>query len=251
MKISIITVCFNSEKFISQAIDSVLNQSYEDIEYIVVDGNSNDRTIDIVKSYGNKIAKFISEPDDGIFDAMNKGINLANGDIVGMLNSDDLYADNTILSKVVECFKNLSCEMLYGNLVYVKQENTEKIVRKWIPNKFELNSFKKGWHPPHPSLFVAKKIYEKYENFRLKFNLAADFELMLRLFEKEKVTNHYLPSILVKMRMGGASNKSFFSILKQNYDCYRAFKANDIEVSIFYSFYRVLPKLKDRIKKLF
>jgi len=249
MKISIVTVCFNSEKYIANSIESVLNQDYDNLEYIIIDGVSSDKTVSIINSYGNKISKFISEPDDGIFDAMNKGISLATGEIIGILNSDDVYANNSILTKIAWSFQKSCCEVLYGDLVYVKQKNTDEIVRKWITTKYIPGSFKTGWHPPHPSLFVSNEVYKKHGNFRVEFNLASDFEIMLRFIEKERVRSHYLPEIIVKMRIGGASNKNIKSIIKQNIDCYRAFKANSLRVSILYPFYRLIPKVKQIIKR--
>ena len=152
MKVSIITVCFNSEKYIQTAIESVLNQNYDDIEYIIIDGGSTDSTIEIIKSYKDKITTFISEPDKGIYDAMNKGLKLASGEIIATLNSDDLYIDNTILSTVVDSFNKNKCEIVYGDLFYVKQDNTNYIVRKWITKQFTQGAFKKGWHPRHSNV---------------------------------------------------------------------------------------------------
>lgn len=251
MLLSIITVCYNSEKFIKHAIESVLNQDYPNIEYIIVDGGSSDNTLNIVKSYGSKITKIISEPDKGIFDAMNKGISLASGDIIGMLNSDDLYLDNKVISKVVESFKTYACKIIYGDLVYVKKDDINCIVRRWITKEYKQAAFKKGWHPPHPTLFVTKDTYELFGNFKLKFNLAADFEIMLRFIEKEKLKSYYLPQTLVKMRMGGASNKGIKSIFRQNIDCYKAFEENGIDVSILYPIYRLIPKIKQLIVERF
>ncbi|NJO92850.1 MAG: glycosyltransferase, partial [Chloroflexia bacterium] len=171
MKISIITVCYNSEKYIRTAIDSVLQQTYEDIEYIIVDGGSVDATLSLIKPYQHKISKFISEPDNGIYDAMNKGINLATGDVIGTLNSDDLYVDEKVLSQVVEIFQNSKNDSLFADLFYVDKKNTNKIIRKWKTKEFIPGSFKKGWHPPHPTFFVKRDVYNKYGVFDLHYKL--------------------------------------------------------------------------------
>jgi len=243
MKISIITVCYNSEKYIQSAIESVINQDYKDIEYIIIDGNSTDGTIEIIKKYKNKIHKFISEPDKGIYDAMNKGIKLATGEVIGFLNSDDLYQNNSVISNIVEGFVNKDCSIIYGDLFYVKPGNPQIIIRSWNSKSFVRGSFKKGWHPPHPTFYVKREIYEKYGVFNLNYRLAADFELMLRFLENYHVKSYYLNQPLVRMRLGGATNKNLKNIVIQNIECYRAFKNNHLPVSILYPLYRLLPKL--------
>jgi len=243
MKISIITVAFNSEKYIQTAIESVLNQDYNNVEYIIIDGNSTDRTLSIINEYKDKINILVSEPDKGIYDAMNKGLKLASGDVIATLNSDDMYIDNTILSKVAASFAQNNCDIIYGNLYYVKSNDTEKIVRKWITKPFKKNAFKKGWHPPHPTFFVRKNIYLKYGYFNLGFKLAADFELMLRFLENHAASSFYMNIPMVKMRLGGATNKNLKNIINQNFECYNAFKKNNLPVSVLYPLYRLLPKL--------
>lgn len=248
MKVSLITACYNSSKYISSAIESIINQNYTNIEYIIIDGASNDGTCEVVKFYAHHIDKFVSEPDCGIYDAMNKGLRIATGDIIGILNSDDLYVDNFVISKVVDQFEKFKCDALYADLYYVKRDQIKTIVRKWQTRTFSLGSFKTGWHPPHPTFFVKKEIYDRYGIFDLEFNLAADFELMLRFLEKYKIQTTYLQQPLIRMRLGGATNKSIKNILLQNIECYRAFKKNDLPVSIFYPFLRLLPKLTQFLK---
>ncbi len=243
MKVSIITVCFNSEKTIENSIQSVLNQTYSNIEYIIIDGGSTDHTIDIIHKYTSHISKFISEPDKGIYDAMNKGLKLATGDIVAILNSDDFYIDISIIDSVVSYFKSNSTDSVYGDIIYVNKENVKKTVRYWKSKKFKLGSFQFGWHPPHPTFFVKNEVYKKYGYFNLEFQLAADFELMLRFIEKYKIATAYIPKAFVKMRTGGASNKSLKNIFNQNVECYRAFKINELKVSILYPIFRLAPKL--------
>lgn len=231
MKVSIITVVYKNKDTIKDAIESVLNQTYKNIEYIIVDGASTDGTVEIIKSYGNKIDKFISEPDNGIYDAMNKGIKLATGDIIGFLNSDDFYASNNVLEKVTNEFIDKKVDSVYGDLVYVDNKDVTKVVRYWKSKPYKEGLFKKGWHPPHPTFFVKREIYEKYGKFRLEFKIAADYELMLRFLEKHKISTAYIPKVLVKMRVGGKSNQSIKNILKANLECYRAWKVNGLKIN--------------------
>ena len=244
IKISIITATYNSEKTISATIDSVLSQNYKNVEYIIIDGASSDRTMDIVRSYGSLISKVISEPDRGIYDAMNKGIKIATGDVIGILNSDDLYNNEQVLNEIVGVFERDDVEAVYGDLVYVDENDIGKVIRTWRSGIFKPGSFALGWHPPHPALFIKREIYEKYGAFDLNFEISADFELMLRLFEKYMIKPAYIPKILVRMRLGGASNKSLKNIIKGNINCYRAFIKNNIKVSVLYPLFRLLPKIR-------
>jgi glycosyltransferase involved in cell wall biosynthesis len=185
MKISIITVTLNSSATIAECIKSINNQTYNNIDHIIIDGNSEDRTIEIINSLSNRVCKIISEPDDGIYDAMNKGIKLADGDIVGILNSDDFYACSNTIHKVVDIFKNNGCDSLYGDLDFVSADSN-KVIRKWKSSPFKPGSFSQGWHPPHPTFFVHKRIYERYGVFDTSFAVSADFELMLRFWKNIK-----------------------------------------------------------------
>ena len=246
MKISLITVTFNSGGTLRDTIQSVLSQTYYDIEYIIVDGHSQDNTVDIIKEYEPLFdgrLKWISEKDQGLYDAMNKGFQMATGDMVGIINSDDLLAEATAIEKVIDCFeghKDIDC--VYADLYYVSQYDTSKIVRHWITGK--QRSFSPGWHPAHPTFYVKREIYSKYGLFDLDFKFAADFELMLRLVEKEHIRLFYLPEPLVRMRLGGTTSKNLTNIRKGNIECLNAFRKNGIPVSVLYPFYRLLPKLK-------
>jgi glycosyltransferase involved in cell wall biosynthesis len=247
MKISIITVCYNSEKTIEDTIKSVLNQSYDNYEYILIDGNSKDRTLDIIKDYSEKFqGKLIwtSEKDKGLYDAMNKGVKMSTGEIVAFINSDDLFCDKDAFLKITNVFKkHENLESVYADLYYVDQKNTERIIRKWITG--EQKKFSTGWHPAHPTLYIKKNIYNKYGLFNLNYKLAADFEIMLRFLDGKNVSTYYLKETLVKMRLGGETNKSFKNIIKQNLECIKAFSNNKIKVNkILYPIYRLLPKLK-------
>lgn len=251
MKISIITATYNSSATIKDTIDSVLNQTYKNIEYIVVDGLSKDSTIDIVKEYEPKFEgkmRFISEKDNGIYDAMNKGISMATGDIVGILNSDDLYIDNNVLADIAQAFTTRDIDCLYGNLYFVDQHNINKIVRTWKGSQHHKGAFQKGWHPAHPT-FYAKRIYfEKFGAFDTTFNVSADFELMLRFIEKHELKNYFLDRYFVRMRLGGESTGSIGKIIKGNKNVVRAFRKNGIKVSVFYPIKRLFPKAMSIIK---
>ena len=244
--LSLITVCCNSEKYIHTALESVLGQTYPNIEHIIIDGKSTDNTVKIVQQYETLFCgrmKWISESDEGLYDAMNKGISMASGDIIGILNSDDLFCDTFAIEKVMNIFnKDNSLDAVYANLYYVSQNNTSRIVRKWITGKQK--PFKSGWHPGHTALFLKKKVYDDYGLYNPDFKRVADFELMLRVFDKYKIKACYLQEYLVKMRLGGVTNKKFQNIWKQNIECLKAFQYNNLAVNKFlYPLYRLLPKL--------
>jgi len=249
MKVSIITTVLNNKETIESAIKSVLGQRYLDIEYIVIDGGSIDGTIKIIESYKNKISKFISEPDRGIYDGMNKGIKNATGDIIGNLNSDDFYANTNVIETVVKTMKEKNVDVCWGDLVYVNKKNLEKTIRYWKSSEYKEGKFKKGWMPPHPTFFVKKWVYEKYGVFNLDFPIAADYELMLRFLEKYKVKSCYIPQILVKMRLGGKSTKSIKNIIKANIDCYKSWKINGLKINPIIIFIKPFSKISQFIKK--
>ncbi|MGC3945946.1 MAG: glycosyltransferase family 2 protein [Chryseolinea sp.] len=216
MKVSIITVCYNSASTIRETIESILSQDYPNIEYIVVDGNSTDGTQGIVQSYGSRISRFISEKDKGLYDAMNKGIDMATGDIVGILNSDDLYVNNQVISNVVEAFVANDTGVVYGDLYYFRTGSPAKVRRVYKGREFSLRRAKFGLMPPHPTFFVKKEIYEKFGKFDIRYTLSADFDLILRFLGIHKVTFKYLPKMLVAMRLGGKSTSSIKRILIMN-----------------------------------
>ena len=248
MKISIITVVWNNAKTIKDAINSVLNQSYKDVEYIVIDGASTDGTIEILQSYGDKI-KFISEKDNGLYDAMNKGIRMATGDVVGILNSDDFYASDKILQIVADEFLKSNIDSVYANLEYIDANDPKRVIRYWRSKKYQEGLFRSGWHPAHPTFFVKKEIYEKYGVFDLSFKIAADYELMLRFFEKCKITSSYVDEVFVKMRIGGESNRSIKNIIKANMESYKAWKANGLYINPLRFLLKPFSKIIQFIKK--
>lgn len=246
MKISIITPSFNSEKTIEETIKSVLSQTYNDIEYLIIDGGSRDRTLEIVDKYKDKISKIVSEPDKGIYDGMNKGIKLATGEIVGILNSDDLYFDEFVIENVMKIFRENKIDCLWGDLVYFK-DDPNKFIRVWKGGNYKPGIFKTGWVPPHPTFFVKKEIYEKYGYFRLDFPVAADYELMLRFLEKYRIKGYYLPKFLVKMRVGGNANK-LKNIIKGNLECIRAWKVNGLKMPFYTPFFRMFRRIPQILK---
>lgn len=243
MKISIITVSYNSKSTIATTFQSVANQTYKNLEYIVVDGGSEDGTLDLIKKYEKYIDKWISEPDKGIFDAMNKGVQMATGDVVGLLNSDDLFNSDRVIEKVMEVFNsNKDLDSLYADLYYVSQTDIRKIVRSWVTG--DMKPFKSGWHPAHPTFYVKKRVYDSFGLYDISLKLASDFELMLRFLERYKISTHYLKEPLVRMRLGGASNNSLKGLFIQNVECIQAFKQNKLKVNpLLYPINRLMPKL--------
>ena len=225
MKISIITASYNSELTINNTVESLASQTHEDIEYILIDGASADNTVEIVKRYKN-ISLIVSEPDNGIYDAMNKGIKLATGDIVGTLNADDFYIDNSVLSEIAKIFEDDSIDACFADLVYVNQFDTSKVVRYWKSRPYKVGLFKQGWMPAHPTFFARKRVYEKYGIFDLNYKIAADFELLFRFVEQSKIKTYYLPKVLVKMRLGGTTNKNLKNIHAQNNEMIRVLRAH-------------------------
>jgi glycosyltransferase involved in cell wall biosynthesis len=249
MKISIITVSYNSEKFIESCIRSVKDQSYKNLEHIIIDGASTDNTLNLLNLYKNTLTKIVSEKDKGIYDAMNKGLNISNGDIVGFLNSDDFYSDKNVIAKVMSLFKkDPSLDACYSDLVYTNQNDTTKIVRYWKSNKFTPGSFKKAWYPPHPTLFVRKSIYEKLGGFDLSYSIASDVDLMMRFFEVNRIKVRYVQEVWVKMRLGGKSNKNLYNIWRQNWEIICSMKKNGLSLNFFSFFiYKAISRLKQFI----
>ena len=251
MKVSIITVTFNSSSFISHCLDSVKNQTHNDIEHIVIDGASTDGTLSILKSKTNQLAELISETDNGIYEAMNKGLKIATGDIIGFLNSDDFYANNNVLKNVSELFREDSTlEACYSNLVYVDALETSKIIRFWKSENFVPGMFSKGWCPPHPTFFVKSSVYRRHGNFDTNYKLASDAELMMRFMEVKKIKVKYEPKLWVKFRIGGVSNKSLKNITIQNIEVLKALKNHGLKFNyITFFLKKLILKIKQFIQK--
>lgn len=248
MKISVITVCYNSASTIEQTIISVLDQDHSDVEYIIIDGASTDATASIVEPYRRKLKLFISEPDKGLYHAFNKGLALATGDVVAILNSDDFYADKNTLSKVAACFEQNNAEAVYGDLVYVDKENTEQVVRKWHSGVYKKGDFLNGWMPPHPAFFVKRDVYERFGVFNTTLRYAADYELMLRFIHKHAIRIAYIPSVVVKMRTGGFGNSSLMAKYKANREDRQAWTINGLRPYPWTLLFKPLSKIFQYIK---
>jgi glycosyltransferase involved in cell wall biosynthesis len=249
MKVSIITVSFNSATTITDTIKSVLNQDYKDIEYIIIDGNSSDSTLAVIEAFKTRIAKIISEPDEGIYDAMNKGLALATGDIIGILNSDDVYADNTVVSDVVMAMQRANSDACYADLCYVAKEDLTKIVRYWQSGPYLKESFLNGWMPPHPTFFLKRECYNSFGGFNTNFRTSADYEIMLRMLYKNGVSCTYLPRVIIQMRVGGQSNVSLKNRLQANSEDRRAWFVNGLKPGVFTLFRKPLSKISQFFKK--
>ncbi|MCX7174817.1 MAG: glycosyltransferase family 2 protein [Proteobacteria bacterium] len=247
MKISIVTACYNSASTIEDTLASVAEQTHPEIEHIIVDGCSTDRTMEIVNRHRDRLAKVVSAPDSGIYDAMNKGIALASGDVIGFLNSDDVFASAVELEFVAKAFEDPAIEACYADLVYVAKHDPGKVVRYWKSNAYRYGQFRTGWMPAHPTFYVRRAIYVRFGGFDLQFRLQADFELAMRLLEVHRIRSIYIPRVLVKMRVGGATNNSLANILKGNLEAYRACLKNGLPVTPFF----MLGKILSRIPQFF
>lgn len=242
MKISLVTATFNSGDTIADTLESIQNQSYHGIEHIIIDGASQDNTLEIVKTYPH-VAKLISDPDNGIYDAMNKGIGLADGQIIGILNSDDFYTYTDAIQDVAELFITQNVDCVYADLNYIDTKVKNKIRRKWKSGIYHDEAFRKGWMPPHPTFFVKKEVYDKYGYFNLDMGTAADYELMLRFLVKHKCSVAYLPKTIINMRTGGASNISIKARIKANRMDRKAWEINNLEPGVFTFILKPLRKI--------
>jgi len=248
MKLSIITVCFNSQETIEDTIQSVLSQTYHDIEYIIIDGNSTDRTLEKIEAYKKNISRVISEPDNGIYDAINKGVWLATGDVIAVLNSDDVYADQTVAAKMIDLIAKDAFDAAYADLIYVDKDDTNKVIRTWKAGKYKRGSFCYGWVPPHPTFFCRKNIFEKFGYYNSDFKIASDFELLLRFIEKNQIKIGYLPNVIVKMRTRGKSNV-LRGILQGNQEILKSFGMNNLKYSPLFFFCKPVIKFSQFFKK--
>jgi glycosyltransferase involved in cell wall biosynthesis len=244
VKVSIITICYNSQETLEDTIKSVLAQDYNDIEYIIIDGASKDNTPKIIEKYKNCISHVTSEPDKGIYDAMNKGVEKANGDLVGILNSDDFYANNSVISNIVAAINKNNSDSIYADLVYVDRMNPKKTIRTWRSGEYKHNLFLKGWMPPHPTFFVKKWVYEKYGKYNTSLKSAADYEFMLRVLHKHGISTSYFPETITKMRTGGESNASLNNRLRANSEDRKAWKLNGLKPNLFTLIRKPLSKIK-------
>ena len=253
LKVSIITAVFNSNKTIEHCINSVLNQNHKALEYIIIDGGSTDGTVEIVKRYGDRIAKFISEPDNGMYDALNKGIGLATGEIIGFLHADDLYSSNEVIEKVAYQMEKYDVDSCYGDLLYVDRNDPSRINRYWKSGNYNPRKFFWGWMPPHPTFFVRRRVYDKYGHFNLELGSAADYELVLRFLLKHGITTKYIPEVLIKMRVGGISNATVKNRIAANRMDRKAWEVNGLKPypwTVLFKPIRKLPQWFLRPKNL-
>jgi len=252
LKISIITVSFQSEATIQDTLESVNEQTHPFVEHVIIDAASNDGTLEKVKKYGDRVSSVLSEKDKGIFDAYNKGLKVADGDIIGILNSDDYYTSPYVLEHVAQIFETEDVDAMYADLIYVDEINTAKIVRYWKSKEVELLNFSCGFVPPHPTLFLRREVYERIGGFNPNYRFSGDFEFMLRVFEIHKVRSFYLDEIIVKMRTGGATGGNLTSIKEQNIEILRAFKESKVKiVKYLYFACKVVNRVEQRLRAFF
>jgi len=228
MKISVITAVYNARETIVDAIESVLAQDYADVELVVIDGASIDGTTELLETFRDRIDVFVSEPDQGIYDALNKGIRHATGDVVGFLHADDLFAEKHTLSKVAAAFAGEGIEAAYGDLEYVSKAQPDKVIRYWQSDEYSEKKLKHGWMPPHPTFYVRRSVYEAHGAFDTSFRIAADYDCMLRFLARAGVKAAYIPAVMIKMRLGGESNRSVSNIIRKSKEDYRALKHNGV-----------------------
>jgi len=247
VKISIITVCFNSSKTIEKTFQSIKNQSYQNLEYIVVDGGSSDDTLKIIKNYSSCISNYISESDKGLYDAMNKGISMATGDIIGILNSDDIFVDNYVLEKVAKFHTKNSIDASVGNITQFNIN--DKVIRKYSAKNWSPNKLKIGFMPAHPAIFFKRDLFENYGKYRLDFVSGADYELIIRFFLRNKITWKYSDITTTAMLIGGISSSGYKSYKLISREIKKALDLNNIKFSYFKVLLRVIWKLNGFLKK--
>ena len=228
LKVSIITATYNSGNTILATISSLETQSYQNIEYIIVDGASSDNTLEVISKHCTRVSKVISEPDSGIYDALNKGINAATGDIIGFLHSDDLFAYKDAVKDIVNTIESQGTDAVHADLVYVDKEDTNKRIRLWKSSVYLDKKLKRGWMPAHPTFYMKRDKYMQYGAFNLTYKIAADYDSLLRYFGVYRITSAYLPKVLIKMRVGGASNRSLKNLIQKSREDIRALKSNGL-----------------------
>jgi len=248
MIVSIITVCLNSVETIEDTIKSVLGQDYREIEYIIVDGNSTDGTLDIINKYREEIDKIISEPDHGIYEAMNKGIKFSTGEVIAILNSDDIYADHSIVGRVVEFLQSNCFDAVYGDLIYVDCHKSNRIKRYWRAGPYRKNTFRYGWALPHPTFFCRKEIFDTFGSFDAKLQIAGDFELMLRFIENHHIKVGYFPEVIAVMRGGGKAN-ILRGIIQGNMEIISSFRKNDLRISPWFFILKPIVRISQLFRR--
>lgn len=232
MNLSVITVCFNAVNTIADTLEAVATQTHPDIEHIVVDGASTDGTLDVIKRHDKRVARMISEPDQGIYDAMNKGLGLATGDVIGFLNADDVYADNRVLARVAAIMEREDLDALFGDAEFVSPARPDQRLRRYRSERFRPDRLAWGWMPAHPALFLKRSVYERFGKFRIDYRIAGDFELIARMFHGGTLTYRHMPEVLVRMRTGGISTGGWRNTLLLNREVLRACRENGIATNL-------------------
>ncbi len=249
MKVSIITVTYNSAATLHDTLESVRNQDYPDIEHILVDGASKDETVEIIRSFPH-VQNWVSEKDKGLYDAINKGIAMASGDVIGILNSDDFFPDNKVVSTIVKAFEENKVQAVYGDIAFVRPENLQKVVRLYSSKKFTPRRFAYGYMPAHPSFYVKRECYTQLGSYKFDYKIAADYELLMRFIYKNKISHYYIPSVLVYMRTGGVSNKNILSRYTLNKEIIRACKENGVNTNMAVLSVKYLNKIFEYIRPM-
>jgi glycosyltransferase involved in cell wall biosynthesis len=243
MKISIITAAYNAAGTIGETLESVASQRYPDVEHIVIDGASSDGTRDIIRRHVSPQVRIQSEPDRGVYDAMNKGLALASGDVVGFLNADDIYACPDVLARVAVTLADPGLDACYADLVYVDKAEAQRPVRRWTSCDYRPGLFERGWMPAHPTFFARKSVYERFGGFNLRYRLQSDFDLLMRFMAVNGIRTRYVPETWVRMRMGGMSNRSIRNVIRGNLEAYAACRANGLDVPPWFILTKVLSRV--------
>ena len=246
MKISIITVCFNEHQVIRKTIESVISQNYKDIEYILIDGGSTDGSLEIINSFSSNISCLISEPDNGIYSAINKGLSKVTGDIVGLLHAGDLFYDNNVISNVEKCFKQSTCDLIYGHSI-VYSKDRKKIIRKNVSPKYRDNLMRFGWFPSHQSIYLRSSVFEKCGYFNEDYKISADYDFILRVLLVHKLKVKRLDKFIIKFYLGGTSSKNIMSFMESNYECLTAWRQNNLKISFYTLPFKITRKILQTI----
>jgi len=249
MKISIISATFNAASTIRDMLDSVGGQTHRDIEHLVIDGGSSDGTVDLVRRHGTRVSALVSEPDQGIWDAMNKGLRMATGDIVGFLNADDEFINDGVVARIADVMADAELDACYADLIYVARDDPQRMVRDWVSEPYRPGLFLKGWMPAHPTFYARRSLFDRYGGFDLQFPLQSDFELAMRLMEVHRIRTRYVPEYWVRMRSGGQSNASLSRVLRGNWEAYRIARHHGLAVSPWYPVAKVLSRLPQFLRR--
>ncbi|GGF63706.1 glycosyltransferase [Mameliella alba] len=227
-RISVVTAVYNRARTLGEALDSVAAQTHPDVEHVIQDGGSTDGTLELIEARSQSNISLVSEPDGGIYDAINKGIARCTGDVIGLMHSDDFFASDRVLEQVARAMEDPAIEGVYGDLDYVSGTDTGRIIRKWRSGSYTMDSLKRGWMPPHPTLYLRREVFDRWGVYDTSFRIAADYDAMLRYMVKGSVRLVHVPEVFVKMRVGGESNKSIGKILRKSREDYRALRANGV-----------------------